>query len=539
MSENDLKTFFELAGGLSILLYGIHLLGANLQRVLGSRLEDILKKTGDNPIKGVAIGAAITAVIQSSGTTAMMLMGFISAGFLTLRNAVPVILGASIGGTITIQLASLHIGIYAMPILFVGFVFFSLFSGRTIRSLGKAVIGLGFLFLGMNFVFSGANFLSQSSYSSIIESILSSNPSISVIIAAAFTLLIQSGSASSVLILALGSSGILDIETAIFLILGVNLGASLKIFFLALRGKGFSGSFAIVHLLFNFFGLIAFILFFKYFYFLVTLTSGDIVRQIANAHTIYNIINFILFLPFVPSVVKIVEKYSLNNKIIKTELSFLDKRLVYTPSIALGQVNLAVVNMAKITYEMLDDSKKILFENKMELAQGITIKEDEVDAMTGKISEYAMRIAEQNLTKKDSITLYSSMHILTDIEHMADHILALSEAIVELKGKDVEFSEKAVHELTAIFGKLKIMQNLIIKSLEEDDLDLANEIRKHENKVDEIVKKSSNNHLKRMKSDLCSIESGIYFTELLNNLERIGDHSDNIAYAVVDRHRYG
>lgn len=539
MSESDLNIFFELAGGLSILLYGIHLLGANLQRVLGSRLEDILKKTGDNPIKGMAIGAAITAVIQSSGTTAMMLMGFISAGFLTLNNAVPVMLGASIGGTVTIQLASLHIGIYAMPILFAGFLIFSFFSDRTIRSLGKAAIGLGFLFLGMNFIFISAELLSQSSYANIIERVLSSNIPFSIIFAAVFTFLIQSGSASSVLILALGGSGILDIETAIFLILGVNLGASLKIVFLAVRGKRFSGSLAMIHLFFNFFGLIFFIIFFRYFYFLVTITSGDIVRQIANAHTIYNIINFIFFLPFIPVVIKIVEKYAPSKNIAKTELSFLDKRLIYTPSIALSQVNVAVVNMAKITYEMLDDSKKILFENRIELAQDIARKENEVDVMTGEISEYAMKIAEQNLAKKDSIELYSSMHILTDIEHMSDHILALSTAVVELKGKNIEFSEKAIHELTAIFGKLKIMQNLIIKSLEEDDLGLANEIRKHENKVDEIVKRSFNNHLQRMKADLCSVESGIYFTELLNNLERIGDHSDNIAYAVVDRHRYG
>lgn len=194
--------------------------------------------------------------------------------------------------------------------------------------------------------------------------------------------------------------------------------------------------------------------------------------------------------------------------------------------------------MAKITYEMLENAKLMLFEEKIELAKKVQDKENEIDEMTGSISEYAMRISEQNLTKKDSLKLYSLMHILTDIEHMSDHILVLSETIFKLKECKIVFSEKAMRELTAIFGKLKMMQNLVIKSLEENNLDLANEIMKHENKVDEIVKKSFSNHIERVKNGSCTVENGTYFADLLGNLERIGDYSDNVAYAVIDRFRY-
>lgn len=538
MIGTDYEIFIEIAGGLSVLLYGIHLLGANLQRVLGSKLEAVIKNYGKNPITGIVVGTGVTAIIQSSGTVAMMLIGFISSGQMSLVNAVPVMLGSSIGGTITVQLASMKIGIYAMPILFMGFIFFSYFTNRVERSLGKAAIGLGLLFLGMDFILSGSELLLRSPYSAVLYNFLSASGPMTLFATSLFTFLIQSASASSVLVLSLASSDIIDIRTALYMILGVNLGASLKIVYLAVRGKKFSPALSIVHLIFNFFGVAMFIFFFNYYYDLVIATSFNPGFEVANAHTLYNVINTVLFMPFMPYILKVVEKYVSKGKTELSVNSILDKRLIYTPSIALGEVNKAVVNMAKITYEMLENSKLMLFEERVDLLEKIRNEEEEIDDLTGKISEYTMRVSEQNLTKKDSLKLYSMMHILTDIEHMSDHILLLSETIFRLKEENVKFSDKALRELTAIFGKLKLMQNLIIKSLEEDNLELANEIMKHENKVDEIVKKSFSNHMVRIKRGLCSVEGGTYFAELLGNLERIGDYSDNVAYAVIDRFRY-
>lgn len=538
MLESDYKILIEILGGLSILLYGIHLLGANLQRVLGSRLEMVIKNYGKNPATGVIAGTGVTAIIQSSGTIAMMLIGFISAGVMSLGNAVPVMLGSNIGGTITVQLAALKVGIYAMPILFIGFIFFSYFTNRVYRSLGKASIGLGLLFLGMDFILSGTELLLRSPYSLVIYNSLHFNDPFAIFVAALFTFIIQSASASSVIVLSLASADIIDIRTGLFLILGVNLGASLKIVFLALKGKKFSPALSFIHLIFNFFGLTIFILFFKYYYFFVTMTSQNVASQIANAHTIYNIVSTLLFMPLVPLAVKVAQRYMPHDEENKAGISVLDKRLIYTPSIALEQVNKAVVNMAKITYEMLESAKLMLFEERVDLLNKVRGEEDEIDEMTGKISEYTMRVSEQNLTKMDSLKLYSLMHILTDIEHMSDHILVLCETISRLKERNIVFSEKAMHELTAIFGKLKMMQNLIIKSLGENNLELANEIMRHENKVDEIVKRSLSNHIERVKNGICSVEGGNYFAEILGNLERIGDHSDNVAYSVIDRFRY-
>jgi len=518
----NLEIPFQIIGGIAILLYGIHLSGVSLQKMLGFRLEEILKKTNENPVKGLAIGTGITSLIQSSGTTMIMLIGFISAGLLTLKGAIPVMLGANIGSTITIQLASFKLGLYALPILTTG-VFIHIFSIRKIyKNFGEALIGFSFLFLGMNFIFTGTQSLSLNESAVALISVIGSSVSLSIFIAATLAVALRSSSAVSVFIVALGVSQIIDLKAAIFLIFGVNLGSSLKIIYLTLTGRGFFGRIAFLSLLFNLFGIFVLLLFFQQFHYLISATSGDIGRQIANAHTLYNIIAALIFIPFIPFILKLMDKYAPIKEFKNKELFYLNRKLLYTPSVALNQVNRAVVEMGKISYEMLK----------------VEENEDKIDEMTGKISEYTTQISQQNLTKKDAMRLYSSMHILTDTEHLCDHILTVSELLVNLKNDKIEFSEKAVRELAAVFGKLKIMQNLVIKSLEEDNLHLAHEIIKHENKVDEIVKKSHDNHLERMNKKICPLQNGKYFAELLNNLERIGDHYDNIAYAVVDRFRY-
>lgn len=534
----DLTIIFEIVGGLAILLYGIHLAGVNLQKIAGFRLEEMLRKIKGSKIKGLIIGTGVTAIIQSSGTTITMLIGFMSAGLLVYSGAISAMLGANIGSTITTQLVSFQIGLYVMPILMIGVLIHIFSVHRTKQSIGEAIIGFSFLFLGMYFILNGALSLSDNQAAVNLINHFSYYKIFYIFILAFLTLILQSSSATSVIVVALGLSRIIDLETALYMILGVNLGSSLKVVSLDLKQKGFLTGIAVIHTLFNIFGIIVFVSFFKYFNYLTSATSNDIGRQIANGHTLYNIINGLMLLFLVPFVVKIINKYIPENINKESELSYLSRKLLYTPSVALGQANRAVVDMAKITYEMLENSRMIFFEGRIDLLEKVREDEEEVDKMTGRISEYLSQISQQSLSKKDLLKLYSLMHITTDLEHLADHVLVVSELFEEVKEDEIVFSEKANRELKAIFGKLKIMQNLVIKSLAEDNLKLAYEIIKHENKVDEIVKKANSNHLERMNRGICSLENGKYFTELLTKLERIGDHSDNIAYAVVDRFKY-
>lgn len=537
----DIKFIFEIAGGLMLILYGIHLSGINLQKILGSHLEEILRKAGHDPLRGVATGAAITGLINSSGTTTVMLFGLITGGIITLTEAVPVMLGANIGSTVATQLSSLRIGGSALFFLTVGVFIHLSVKKKIFKNIGEAIIGLSFLFLGMNFLFSGVESLSgNGNFIMIADSLLMHSPLRTILMGVFVTVLLQSATATSVLAVALGAASVIDLNSALFLILGINLGSSLKVVYLALRGENFSGKLAFVHLIFSLTGFVAFIVFFPYFFSLSDWSAVDEGRKIANAHTFFNLISALVFLPFVPLAVKLSEKISSQVKPLdKNRLFYLDRKLICTPSVSLAQVNRGAVEMARITFEMLESAKGILFEGKIDNFREIEIGENETDVMTEKMTDYTIQISQQNLSHEDKLKLYSLMHILADIEHLSDHILAASVIIVEMqKDKDVRFSEKAQRELTAVFGKLKIMQNLVIKSLEEDNPKLANEIIKHENKVDEIIKKITANHEIRLQEGICSQEAGKYFTEILYNLERVGDHYDNIAFAIIDRFRH-
>ncbi|MCK5085479.1 Na/Pi cotransporter family protein, partial [Candidatus Parcubacteria bacterium] len=460
----EIETIFEMFGGLAILLYGIHLSGVSLQKILGFKLEEILTKTNDNPIKGLAIGTGITAVIQSSGTTTTMLVGFISAGLLSFSSAIPVMLGANVGSTITTQIASLHIGIYALPLLTIGVVI-HIFSIKKIRkNFGEAIVGFSFLFLGMNYIFMSARSLSLDDGAVNLINSFSSSPVIYIFILAILTLLLQSSSATSVIVVALGVAGIVDLSTALFMILGVNLGSSLKVIYIGVKGRGFLSDLAITHILLNTIGIFVFVVFFKYFNYFASITSSDVGRQIANSHTLYNIITALIATPFIPFVVKFINKYAPKSEREESKFFYLSRKLLYTPSVALRQANRGVVEMAKEASEMLEISRIIFFENKVELLAEIEKYESNMDVMTGKISEYMSQISQQRLSKKDLMKLYSLMHSVTDLEHLSDHILTVSELFVDLKEEKIEFSQKANRELTAIFGKLKIMQNLVIKA---------------------------------------------------------------------------
>lgn len=536
MAENNL---LEIIGGLSLILYGIHLSGINLQKILGSYLETALKRSNGNPIKGAGIGAGITALIHSSGTTTVMLIGLITGGFISLKAAVPVMLGANIGSTAATQLASMRIGNYALIFLVAGVLTHILSEKKINKRIGEALIGFSFLFLGMNFIFTGIEGLSQNETFLQIISSLTDSPARAFAAGAILTAALRSSSATSILVVAMGATGIIGLPAALYLILGINLGTSLKVLRIALQGKNFSGKLALIHLIINALGVAIFIAFFPYFQNIIEAENIDIGRQIANAHTFYNLASAIMFIPIIPWIIALVNKISPPGRTIKkADLFYLDKKLICTPSVSLVQVNRGVVEMAKTAYEMLEASRVMYFENKIDNLVPIEQLESKVDNMTEKISEYTIQVSQQNLKREDAMRLYSIMHIVADIEHLCDHILDVSKIFEELdKKKGMIFSPKAQNELTAVYGKLRIMQNLIIKSLDENNIKLANEVTEHENKVDEIIKKINLNHVNRMSNKECSEETGRYFTEILYHLERIGDHYDNIAYAIIDRFR--
>lgn len=524
-----------MVGGIFLTLYGIHISGTNLQKILGSHLEEILKKAKGNSFKGLVIGAATTGAIHSSSTTAIMLIGLITGSFMGLVDTIPIILGASIGSTIVTQIASIRIGGLALLIMSAG-VFTHLSARNKINmQAGEAMTGFGFIFLGAQLMFSAVAAMSSSAAFLQVMNVFAELPGLALLCGTFLTVISGSTAIASILAVALGMSGVADLSTALFMILGINLGSSFKDALLTLRRKNFSGKLALIHIVSNLIGVLSFLILFGFFRRLVEFTSADPARQIANAHTLYNVISALIFIPFIPSAIRLVQKNFPDSPMIeKEELSYLDRKLVCTPSVSLAQVNNGTVEMARVSCEMLELSRAMFFEEKPDLFENICRCEDRIDGMTERISEYIIRISQQNLGRDDAMKLYSLMRIVADIERLCDHIVFVADIFASIQKDKTVFSEKAKNEIAAIYGKLRIMQNLIIKSMSESNVKLANEINGHENKVDEIIKKISANSQKRLEDGACSQEADRYFSNILCHLERVGDHYDNIAYAIID-----
>lgn len=531
--------FFELAGGVALVLYGIHLMGTNLQKILGYRTEAILKRASGSPLKGLLAGAGITAAIRSSGTTAVMLVGLATGSFMSLSQSIAVMLGANIGSTIAIQLTVLRPGLDGIFAVIVAGVLIHLLSEKKLgKQAGEATIGLGLIFLGAEIAFS--NMPGLVSYPGFLTALRhgASDPVVVVIAGAFLTVLVRSATMMSMLAVALAGSGALALRPALWLVLGINLGSSLKVAFSAFRGKGLTRALGTIHLLNGLTSLALFAFLFDGFSAMVMGSSSDTAQRIANANTLFNLLGALFFLPFVPLAAEAVQKTPPKNKSAGGDLDYLDRDLICTPSIALRACLRAADDMLDISSDMLEDARLMLLENKTGLDAGIMEKEKVIDHMTEKISEYIIQVSQQDLDKACRMRLYSLLHAVADIEHLSDRIVDIAGIIARMDRDDpIIFSEKAGRDLAAAFGKLRIIQNLVIKALNEDNAVLAREITEHENKVDEIIKRIQNNHEKRVGEGGCDAEAGSCFSRILSNLERIGDHYDNIAYTIIDQTR--
>jgi phosphate:Na+ symporter len=530
--------YLTVIGGIALILYGIHLSGINFQKLLGSNLEASLKKAAGHPLEGLLIGTGVTTAIHSSGTVAVMLIGLISGGFIGLAESVPVILGANIGSTFATQLATLGIGRMVFAVLAAGFIIHMASARKSGKQIGETIIGFAFIFLGAQYVFDGTTALSGDIAFVSAVKYLTHAPLSALISGAILTLLLHSTSAASILTAAMGASGVLALPAALLLILGINLGSSLKVMQSALSGKNFSGRLALIHLASNLVGLIVFLPLFGFFTDIAASTSSNTARQIANAHTLYNLIAALIFLPLAPSAIRLFTRSIPAAKTLnKSELAYLDRKLICTPTVSLDQVNRGAVEMLKISCEMVMATQEMFHGDIEKLSASINAKEKRIDGMTDTITDYAIQISQQSLNHECKMKLYSLLHIVADIEHLCDHAETVSKIITDMRGGSIAFTDKAQRDLAAIYGKLRIMQNLIVKSVEEENARLASEISSHENKVDEVIKKVSASHHERIADGTCDVRCDCFFSDILYNLERIGDHYDNIAYAIIDRVR--
>ena len=526
--------FFNLLGGLALFLYGLYVLSDGLKQVFYKGLKDVLTKVTSSTIKTVVFGAFITAVIQSSSITVVTLVGLLNSSMINLKQAIGVMLGAKIGTTITTQIIAFKIGPYYFPFIIIGSFLFFLFRQKKIKNLGQIILGFGILFLGMQFMSEGAKAIQEIPLFANILYYFSGNIAIGILVGAILTAIVQASSVTIALSIALAMQGALTLPVAIAIAMGANIGTAITGFFASLSSCRSAKRLVLSQFLVNIIGVTIFAFLIQPFSQLVTLTSSDLARQIANAHTLFNLILVLVTIPFIEWLrafaIKVIPGPA---EEVDRGIKFLEYKILSIPSLALLQAQKEVLHMANITKGMLEKANQVMFNGDKELINLVKTEESSVDELHHIIDDYLTRISSQEFSKEDSQKLAILIHSVTDIERIADHANNLVEIFEFKSQKNIVFSSQAVNELNQLFQKAIDAFTASMEALDKNDQDIAQKAIQLEAESDIMEENLKRNHYDRLEKGICRPEAGPMYLEIIMNLGRITNHAENIARGVI------
>jgi len=528
------ELIFGVLGGLGLFIYGIKLMGEGLQKAAGDKMRKLLKALTSKPLMGVMVGAGVTSLIQSSSATTVMLVGFVNAGLMTLKQAMGVILGADIGTTITAQIIAFKLTDYALPILGIGFLIHFIAKGRFWKFFGLFMFGFGMLFLGLQIMTSVARPMAESETIRHAFLNFSSNPLLGVLTGMVATMIVQSSSVTVGMVLTLASVGLLDLQGAIPLILGDNIGTCVTAMLASIGTTVSARRTAVAHVAFKTAGVIVVILLLPLFNKLIVLTSTDIARQCANAHTLFNIMITLTFLPLLGIFAKVVTRVVPGKEVVvEAGPKHLEPHLLNTPLLALDAATKEIVRMAGMSGEMVDDAMQCFFKKDLACIRAVSAKEDAVDSLQEAVSNYLVELTQRSLSEGESAKIPALLHSVNDIERIGDHAENLIELGERKISDNLPFSEQAMSELKQMHGEIQQMTASAIKALESNDPEEAKAVMQKEERVNKLTEQMRQNHIKRLNEGTCRVLSGIIFLDMLSNFEKIGDHLTNVAQAVM------
>jgi Na/Pi-cotransporter len=548
-------------GGLALFIFGMKLMSDGLQLVAGEKMKSILQFFARNRFIAVLAGTIVTAVIQSSSACTVMVVGFVNAGLLNLAQAIGIVFGANIGTTVTAQMISFKLEGLALPAIIFGLLITMLAKRTITRGWGQTLLGFGLLFFGMGMMgqelkligkfpafiefFNQFNCEPQGTFAMPIMPILGA-----IVIGTAMTLLIQSSSASMGIIIALAAGGLINFYTAVPLLLGTNIGTTITAILASLAANERAKQTAVAHVLFNVIGTVYMVLLFyvpfpgteyPFFLYLVNMTTNgnalapvpeNLVRHIAMAHTLFNVFNVIIFLPFIGYIVK------LCNIIIKVKdeksikLQYLEPHLLDTPSIALEQAIQSIRYMTKEAWSMIEKAMIDCVEKGKydeAISEELMKREEKIDELQMDVTDYLVQVTKRELTEPQAEIIPLLMHCTNDAERIADHTENLIKIAKRLDSAKANISEIGKKEIKELWSVLVNQAENVIKCLnntKNKNIDLA---LKDEKKINKLVANFEKSHLKRLRKAKCDPIIGMIFIELLNELERVGDHFYNIA----------
>ena len=528
---DSFEIFTGIFGGLGLFLYGMKLMSDGLENIAGEKLKGILEKITSNKIMGVLVGIVVTAIIQSSSAVTVMVVSFVNAGLMTLTQATGVILGSNIGTTITAQMVSFKLEIIAPIFIGVGAIVMIGAKRKRVKDLAYIALGFGILFMGMGLMSASLKPVSELDIFNNFILLVANNPILGVLIGMLMTAILQSSSATTGILVALGTSGNIDMNVAFPIVVGCNSGTCITAILAGLTANRTAKKAALLHLFFNIFGTIIFLPFSDKVVMIVQyLTPDSVARQIANAHTIFNIVITILILPISKYFVNLVNKILPDNgNVMMCGAIYLDKKLLETPVVAITQVVKETIRMAQIARNNFQLAMQSFFYGKDEDIKSVYENENIINTLEKEITEYLIAISQHNLPEENAELISEVYHTINDIERIGDHAENIVELAINKFNNNIELSNEALKEIEEISNVTLESLDIAIKCFKEKECKdniIVNEI---EERIDKLEKSFRNNNIIRLNSKQCYANAGVMFFDLLSNLERIGDHANNIA----------
>jgi phosphate:Na+ symporter len=546
----DITHITSLLGGIALFLYGMSIMGAGLEKLAGGTMQSVLQKLTSSTVKGVIFGTLITAVIQSSAGTVVICVGLVNSGIMSLTQSVGVIMGANIGTTVTGQLIRLadisgdsllltlvQPKTFAPVVAFIGCIFYVFLKNAKKKNIGQIMLGFGILFTGMSLMDTGVSPLKESEMFQNLF-INMKNPILGVLAGVLVTVAIQSSSASVGILQALSSTGLVTFGSAVPIILGTHIGTAFTPL-LTIGGSTKDGKrTALVHLYFNIIGSVVVLVLTYLYKFLFGIAAWDNVLNkgsIANIHTLSSVFAMLLFIPFSRVLVKLVRVTVRDSEEETQELSMpvLDERLYKSPSVALQQAKNAVVKMGHRAAHNVNLALPLLLKMNEETVQSIRVRENLIDRTEVAVTNYLIKLTDRELGDEESHVVTELLNFVTEYERIGDYAVNLMEKAEELAEQGGAFSGRAENELSLLMAALEQILALTEDAFGNEDAHKALHVEPLEETIDVLCDRLRSQHVDRLKSGVCSIDTGVVFLDVLNYIERIADHCSNVAARII------
>jgi phosphate:Na+ symporter len=534
------ENYLELIAGLALFLFGMNMMSENLEKAAGSNLRKLLNALTKNKYLGLIVGALFTMVIQSSSATTVMAVGLVNTGLMSLAQSVGVIFGANIGTTITAQLIAFKLTKAAPVLLFAGIALMLFIKKKSVRRIGAVILGFGLLFFGLNTMSHAMKPLRTMQEFQDLMIRFKEMPVLGILTGTLLTTLIQSSSASVGIVQALAMQGLIGIDSAIFIVLGTNIGTCITAVLAAIGTSKNAKRAALIHLMFNVFGsmlMIGILHLLPITTWVQAWSPGNVERQIANSHLLFNVIATIIFLPMSGLLVRISKRIISGEDPIKEpeKLMYIEEHLFATPTIVVAQIIKEVERMAKIVDKCIKHAVKAFVDKDQTLVEEVLADEGVSDFLNHEITKYLVKANQLDLSPGDAKLVGAMYHVVNDLERIGDHAENIAEFAQARIDNNLPFSEKAIEELEDMSGKVFNLLKISNEIFQNNDIERAkNDVEPLEQEIDDMEKKLRHKHISRLNNEKCTPRSGTIFIEIISNLERVADHSTNVAYSILE-----